>query len=460
VTDQRYQGTFPDADCLARFLHSRGFSLDSAAAKARLFAQCAGALGSLTDVAPERWQAHWVPGRIEVLGKHTDYAGGSSMVVAAERGFCLIAAGVDDSQVIITDVARDETALVSMAEDLAVPAGHWSNYPKAVVRRLARNFPDAKRGVRIALASDLPPAAGMSSSSALMIAVFLALAEANDLWTHPNWPDELQHAQHLAGYLATIENGRSYGVLTGDSGVGTFGGSEDHTAILCARAGHICQFAYCPVRFEQEWPVPKGYTFAVAASGVIAEKTGAAREQYNRASLAAAAIVDLWNRHTGRTDGQLAAALRRQPSAARQLRDLLSESPETTDAPKDLSRRLEHFLVENDRVISAAGNALRQGDFHALGHCVDRSQRAAEQLLGNQVPETCYLAAAARQHGAIAASSFGAGFGGSVWALVAAERVEAMLAAWRAGYLARFPEHAERCEFFVTAAGPPTFRLT
>ncbi len=460
MTDQRYQGTFTDADRLGRFLHARGFSLDAAAAKARLFGRCARALGTLTNVPPERWQAHWVPGRIEVLGKHTDYAGGSSMVVAAERGFCLIAAGADDPQVIITDVARDETASVSVAEDLAVPPGHWSNYPRTVVRRFARNFPDAKRGVRVALASDLPPAAGMSSSSALMIAVFFALADANDLWMHPNWPDELQHAQHLAGYLATIENGQSYGALTGDSGVGTFGGSEDHTAILCSRANCIRQFAYCPVRLEQELPVPAGYTFAVAASGVIAEKIGAAREQYNQASLAAAAIVDLWNRHTGRTDSQLAATLRSRPAAARQLRDLLEESPEDADAPKDLSRRLEHFLVENESVIPAAGDALQNRDLGALGHWVDRSQRAAEQLLGNQVPETCYLAAAARQHGAVAASAFGAGFGGSVWALVAQERVQVLLAAWRAGYLARFPENAERCEFFVTAAGPPTFRLT
>jgi galactokinase len=292
-----------------------------------------------------------------------------------------------------------------------------------------------------------------------MIAVFLALADANRLWTHRSWPDEMRQASHLAGYLATIENGASYGDLTGDAGVGTFGGSEDHTAILCARPDHIRQFAYCPVRFEQEFPVPAGYTFAVAASGVIAEKTGAARERYNQASLSAAAIVDLWNRHTGRADGQLAAALRSGPEAERQLRALLNESPTSAAVPAELSQRLEHFVVENETIIPAAADALRDGDLETLGHCVDRSQRAAEQLLDNQVPETCYLAAAARQHGAVAASSFGAGFGGSVWALVAEERVEVLLAAWRAGYLARFPEHAQRCEFFVTAAGPPQFRL-
>ncbi len=460
MNDERYHGTFDDVAGLTGFLPSRGFASESALAKARLFGRCAEALRQMTAVQPDLWQAYWVPGRIEVLGKHTDYAGGSSMVAAAERGFCLIAAGADDHQVIITDVARDETASIPMTEDLAVPAGHWSNYPQTVVRRLARNFPGANRGVRIALASDLPPAAGMSSSSALMIAVFFALADANDLWTHPNFPDQLRQSLDLAGYLATIENGQTYGNLTGDAGVGTFGGSEDHTAILCARADHIRQFAYCPVRFEQELPVPTGYTFAVAASGVIAEKTGAALQRYNHASQTAAAITETWRQHTGRTDSQLAAVLRSHPDATRQLRDLLAETSLTAYDPEVLLRRLEHFLVENETVIPAAGEALRQGELSDFGRCVDRSQRAAEELLGNQIPETCYLAAAARQHGAVAASAFGAGFGGSVYALVAKDRADAMLAAWRDGYLARFPEPAERSEFFVTAAGPPMFRLT
>ena len=49
-------------------------------------------------------------------------------------------------------------------------------------------------------------------------------------------------AENLVEYLGCIENGQSFGILTGESGVGTFGGSEDHTAILCARAGQISQY--------------------------------------------------------------------------------------------------------------------------------------------------------------------------------------------------------------------------
>jgi len=90
---------------------------------------------------------------------------------------------------------------------------------------------------------------------------------------------------------------------------------------------------------------------------------------------------------------------------------------------------------------------------------VDRSQEAAETLLGNQVPETIHLAASARAAGAAAASAFGAGFGGSVWALVELARGGQFLAAWAEDYRRRFPREARSAAFFLTAAGPAAFRV-
>jgi galactokinase len=292
-----------------------------------------------------------------------------------------------------------------------------------------------------------------------MVATFFALADANDIWRHPAFPDALHEPLQLAGYLGTVENGQSFGSLEGDRGVGTFGGSEDHTAMLCSHAGYIRQFAYCPVRFEQEIPLPADLTFAVATSGVVAEKTGAARDKYNRASRLAAAIADLWRRHTGRPDPHLAAALRSSPEAAGQLRTLLERAEHGEFERDDLQARLEHFITENEFVIPGAGEALAAGELGTFGDWVFRSQRAAEYLLGNQIPETSHLAASAREHGALAASAFGAGFGGSVWALVKRSQTEAFLAAWREDYAAKSPNQAQRAEFFATAAGPPLLRL-
>ncbi len=199
---------------------------------------------ALGPCAPHDLSAFFVPGRIEVLGKHTDYAGGRSLLCAVEQGFTVAVTPRDDSRVSIVDVEDDAELSCDWDPDIAPPASGWANYPMTVVRRVARNFPLVRRGADIAFISDLPPSAGLSSSSALMIAVFLALAEVNHLAGDPAFRHEIHSLEELGAYLATIENGRSFGTLEGDRGVGTFGGSEDHTAILCCRAGELAQYRF------------------------------------------------------------------------------------------------------------------------------------------------------------------------------------------------------------------------
>jgi galactokinase len=103
--------------------------------------------------------------------------------------------------------------------------------------------------------------------------------------------------------------------------------------------------------------------------------------------------------------------------------------------------------------------ALAQDDMASLGALVDLSQECAERLLGNQIPETIELARSARRLGAVAASAFGAGFGGSVWALIPEDRAEPFQADWARAYRRAFPDAAPRAEFFVTRAGPPATRI-
>src|SRR5204863_3940731 len=134
---------------------------------------------------------------------------------------------------------------------------------------------------------------------------------ANDLPNRKEYRDNIKSNEDLAGYLGTVENGQSFGILTGDKGVGTFGGSEDHTAILCAAPDRLKQYSFCPVTFEREIEMPSGYCFAIASSGVVAEKTGAALEKYNRASLLAQAVTKVWNRKTNSIDPHIAAIIRR-----------------------------------------------------------------------------------------------------------------------------------------------------
>jgi galactokinase len=442
---------------IAERLAAAGLSAAEVDRKAQLFDSAEQRLALLTrrdcKSAP-RW---FVPGRIEVLGKHTDYAGGRSLLCAVERGFCVVARPRSDETVCVADAVLDVETRLPFSQEASAPEGTWTAYPAAVVRRIARNFPGALRGADIALASDLPRSAGLSSSSALVVAVFTALAAANALEEREEFRTSMPRPEDLAGYLGAVENGLSFGALAGDRGVGTFGGSEDHTAILCCRAGQLAQYAFCPVRLEREVALPPGWTFVVGASGVSAEKAGAARERYNRLSLAAAAIFELW-RGAGGSGETLGEAVR-APGEPERIREILAMSSHPRFSARELRDRFEQFLEESEVLVPAAAAAFEAGNAAALGDTVARSQAGAERLLRNQVPETIGLAASARALGAIAASAFGAGFGGSVWALVLAGEADVFRESWEKDYRRRFPDAAVSSEFFVTRAGPGLLRL-
>jgi len=147
------------------------------------------------------------------------------------------------------------------------------------------------------------------------------------------------------------------------------------------------------------------------------------------------------------------------PGAGGELARIVQTAVSEPAERRALLARLEHFVVEDQQVLPAAGDALARGDLSAFGKLVDRSQLAAKELLGNQVPETVCLAATARAQGALAASAFGAGFGGSAWALVETARAESFLADWAAAYRQEFPARADAASFFVAGAGSAAFQV-
>ncbi len=442
----------------ARPLVTAGMSSAAASAKDELFTAAVDALRA-HDVSGESLAAWFSPGRIEVLGKHTDYAGGRSLLCAVERGVCLVASPRADGMVRVIDARLNDSATFPFGPDIEPPMGHWSNYPMTVVRRVARNFPNARRGLDIALASDLPLSAGVSSSSALVVAIFLAVSYVNDLEHDEAYRREITDREALASYLGCVENGQSFGTLTGDRGVGIFGGSEDQTAILCCRPRMLSQYSFCPVRAEGTVRLPEGYTFAIANSGVLAEKAGAARDAYNRASVATRVILQLWTEATGRDDDSLAAAAASSADAPDRIRQLIRGATHAEYPPGVLMDRFDQFVEESTRIIPEARRALDAGDLERFGALVDESQNNVERWLGNQIAETIALQRQARALGAAAASAFGAGFGGSVWALVRESDAPAFAQKWDSRYRLAFPNAGPAAEVFVTGAGPAALQL-
>jgi galactokinase len=388
----------------------------------------------------------FIPGRIEVLGKHTDYCGGRSIVCAIDRGFHLEVESAGFDRLVIENLDISEKVEIDLRDAPARP-GHWSNYVVEVLRRVTKNF-GPLRGTSIRFHSDLPKAAGLSSSSALMIMAFAALDEVNDLRSRDPYRENIVDELQLAEYLGCVENGQSYHALAGSVGVGTFGGSQDHAAIMLGKTGKLCVFSFSPLRFEDELQFPETHAFVVASSGVSAEKTGTARDKYNRVS-------NLVTEITTKLGGQLTLSQLIEEYGIEETLDRV-RAIRSAYSTRELLERVEQFRIENFEIIPEVIDLLRSGRIDDLGDAIDLSQENAERFLGNQIGETSFLQRSARDIGAVAASAFGAGFGGSVYAIVKRAEASDFMEEWRRVYVNRYPDHLRTSEFFVTRPSEST----
>ena len=414
--------------------------------------------GAMSETPEETaWR---VPGRVEVLGKHTDYAGGSVLVGAVDRAITARARRVEGSPgslTATTDGGDPVTLRAGVAPGLE--PGHWGRYLHTVLDRLTLNFGKGA-AAHLSISSDLPPASGMSSSSALVCATALALASLNGWDEDPRWIESMPDRLSLAGYLAAVEGGRAWRDLPGTSGVGTRGGSEDHTGMLCGTRDRLLLAEFDPMRVERTISFPSQWALVVGVSGVLAHKTGAALEDYNRGPSTVQTVLARWNETTGRADASLAGAVRHLVG------DATGEQAAGDPALKDLLRlcdpgyerqRIEQFLIESLVLVPEGARLIAAAD-PGVGEVLHRSQELADRGLRNQVPQTRLMVSLARQTGAIGASSFGAGWGGSVYALVRADEAEGFAAQWLRAYRDR-EQGAEQAAVIVTRPGPGACRL-
>lgn len=388
----------------------------------------------------------WVPGRIEVLGKHTDYGGGRVLVCAVERGVTVVAEPGGEAICARTSVYPDDVVELRAGVRPALPKGHWGHYIQTAIDRLTWNF-GALKPASLTISSDLAPASGMSSSSAMLSAVALTLADISGFPDSERWRSHCSDRLALAGYLAAIEHGGPYGSLEGAEGVGTRGGSLDHTGALATDEGKLSQVQFDPTTKLGEVALPDGWVFVVGVSGVLAEKTGAALELYNRGPSTLRAWLANWNAYAGT-----------EATSVQQVLD--SVGPDEMLAhtsPGYERRRLTQFVRESGEFVPGAFDALVRGDIDAFGGWCAQSQELAVTGLENQIPETEALVATALRGGAVAASAFGAGFGGSVWSLVRASDAEAYADDWLQRYHAEIG--VEQGSTVITGAGAPGHRI-
>jgi len=341
------------------------------------------------------------PGRVNLIGEHIDYCGLPVFPMAIQRSLRIAFDARADREVQLANRDPEFAASTFTLTEQIPPArtGDWGNYARAAAQALVKRFPGL-RGIDASVESDLPIAAGLSSSSALVVAMALAILHANGVTIA---------ALELMDLLAR-----------GERYVGTAGGGMDQSIILGAQAGCASRIDFHPLGLTPT-PVPADWRFIVAWSLVHAEKSGAAQQAYNERPRQCDEARRLVAARLGqREDTSYPSLLAAAPVAK------LLELAGTTLSGV-LAKRFRHVVTEAARVRQAEA-AMGRGDLAAFGLLLDASHQSLRDDYQVSHPELDKLVELAREAGAAGARLTGAGFGGSIVALCPAERAAEVLA--------------------------------
>src|SRR2546422_4484633 len=301
--------------------------------------------------APSPSPVHVVraPGRVNLIGEHIDYCGLPVFPMALRQSlrFAFHPRSDRETRLVNRDPRFAPSAFAVHGSIPPAPAGDWGNYARAAAQALAQRFPDL-RGVDALVESDLPIAAGLSSSSALLVAVALAIMHANGV------------SVPSLELMELLGRGERY--------VGTAGGGMDQAIILGARAGCASRIDFHPLRLTPT-AVPADWRFIVAWSLVHAEKSGAARQAYNERTRQCDAARRLVATRIRRPEDTTYPAL----LAATSVDELLKAA--RASLPQVLSRRFRHVITEGTRVRQAEA-AMAAGNLGAFGQLLDASHQS------------------------------------------------------------------------------------
>jgi galactokinase len=335
------------------------------------------------------------PGRVNLIGEHTDYNEGFVLPFALPERVVAAASRADSGWAVCSDFAHESVTFG--ADEVASPGvvRGWAAYVAGVVWALREAGFDVPPG-RIAIASDVPVGAGLSSSHALECAVLTALAD-------------------LGGLDLPIEDRPRLVQRTENAYVGAPTGIMDQSASIRCRGGHALFLDCRSLEVEQ---IP----FDVAAEGL-------------------AVLVLNSNAPHQHTDGEYGARRRSCEDAARilgvwALRDVPADGLEATLKQLDdvvMRRRVQHVVTEDQRVLDTVA-LLRSGRIREIGPLLTASHASMRDDFEITVAQVDVAVDAALMAGAYGARMTGGGFGGCVLALIDADRAEATTAAVAAAY--------------------------
>ena len=329
------------------------------------------------------------PGRVNLIGEHTDYNGFPVLPMAIEESVWIAMAPRRDGLLHIRNLqsVRYPEEMIGIRDIADRPRrGFWSDYVIAA----ARAVPELQ-GAELVVGSDLPPATGLSSSAALVVASLLALRGRDE---------PAEDRRELARLAADAERF-----------VGTNAGGMDQAISLLAEKQHALRIDFRPLRVARV-ALPSDLTVVVIDSGIRAEKGGAVQAAYNERVAQCAQAAHL----LGAPEGGLLADV---PESARAGVSGLDDAI--------LRRRAGFVFAEVDRV-DAAVHALEAADLAGFGALLDASHAGLRDEYEVSHPAVDEVVERARSKGALGARIVGAGFGGSAIAAVPKDGVDRVLA--------------------------------
>ncbi len=348
-----------------------------------------------------RWRAV-APGRVNLIGEHTDYNGLPVLPIAIGRAVRVDFRVAGDAMVrLASPVARFAPLTFQLKRPIeAADQGDWSNYVRAAARGLMEHGIELRRGIEGTVSGDVPIASGLSSSSALVVASALALLKANGV--------------RVGGGGASISRLELAALMArAERFVGLEGGGMDQAACLHGVEGHALRIEFEPLRVTPV-AVPEGWRWVVASSLVRAEKSGGAREAYNaRARECREAVGGVGG---GYRDLVAEPDL---DGVVRRARQVLSPV---------LFRRFRHVVSEGRRV-GLAEEAMRNGDMGRFGKLMVQSHESLRDDYEVSTAELDEMVGIALEAGAAGARLTGAGFGGCIVALCEGGAVERVMEA-------------------------------
>ena len=327
------------------------------------------------------------PGRVNLIGEHTDYNDGFVMPVAIDFFTWATASPREDRKLQIHSENFDEEVEVNLDDPNIARRKHWSDYPAGVAVILEREG-YRLRGARLEIRGDVPIGSGLSSSAAIEVATACALTAISGL--------EIDKRE-LALLCQRAENefvGARVGIM--DQFVSLFG-QEQKALLLDCRSLDFRLF-----------PLPDNVRLIICNTMV---KHELASNAYNERREQCEAGVKVLARHF---------------SAITALRDATLEQLELikSELPEVVHRRCRHVITENARVL-AAGEALEKGDLNQFGRLMAEShQSLRDDYEVSSVELDLMVEFAGRVEGLYGARMTGGGFGGSTVNLVAVEKIE------------------------------------